>query len=44
MGYGRNDRGIVIKTADQGSSVVMWGRVDRVDYMKEAEELFSLKN
>ena len=38
------DRSIVIKKADQGSSVVMWHRTDRVDYMKEKEKLFSLKS
>ena len=36
-----NDRSIVIKKADTGSSVVIW---DRVDYLKEANKLLSDKN
>ena len=31
----KNDKNIVIKSADKGSSVVVW---DRDDYIKEAEE------
>ena len=36
-----DDRRIVIKNADKGSSVVVW---DRIDYMKEAEKELSDEN
>ena len=36
-----DDRSIVIKKADKGSSIVIW---DRVDYLKEANKQLSDKN
>ena len=37
----KNDKNIVIKSADKGSGVVVW---DRDDYIKEAEEQLGHKN
>ena len=34
----QNDRSVVIKTADKGSAVIVW---DRIDYLKEAEKQLS---
>ena len=31
----KNDRSVVIKPADKGSTVIVW---DRTDYLKEAEK------
>ena len=36
-----DDRSIVIKKADKGSSIVIW---DRVDYLKEANKELSENN
>ena len=37
----KNDKSIVIKSADKGSAVIVW---DRDDYNKEAEEQLGDKN
>ena len=37
----KNDKNIVIKSADKGSAVVVW---DRDDYIKEAEEQLGEKD
>ena len=36
-----NDRNVLIKPADQGSSIVVW---DRLDYLAEAEKQLSDSN
>ena len=38
--YLADDRSIVVKKADKGSSIVIW---DRVDYLKEANKRLSDK-
>ena len=36
-----NDRNVITKSADKGSSIVMW---DRLNYLAEAENQFSDSN
>ena len=41
MGSLENDRNVIIKPADKGSSIIVW---DRIDYLAEAEKRFSDSN